>query len=164
MSLTKGTPITHGFLTALSSVTQKRFYKIWQNINARCYLKENKNYKNYGGRGIKCLWKTFEQFRDDMYESYLAHIKEFGLGAKNTTVERKNSNEHYCKKNCRWATMKEQVNNRSNTLFVKIGNKTKTVSEWCDIFGIKLTRKTHSKIYARIKKLGWTTEKIFTKP
>ena len=74
----------------------------------RCNNPKNHKYPRYGGRGIKFLWNSFEEFRDDMHESYLEHVKKFG---KNTSIERIDVNGHYCKGNCRWATAKEQSEN-----------------------------------------------------
>ena len=85
-----------------------RFYRTYHGIKARC---ENPNigktYKWYGGKGIKCDWEKFEDFRDDMYESYLEHVEEFG--EKETTIDRVNSLKNYNKENCVWATYLEQA-------------------------------------------------------
>lgn len=39
-----------------------RFYQIWQDMSKRCYDKKNKQYENYGGRGIEVC----ESWREDI--------------------------------------------------------------------------------------------------
>ena len=71
-------------------------YITWQNMNQRCYNSKHNSYKNYGGRGIQVRWKSFEEFYKDMEEK----PEPKGL----YSIERKDSNGHYCKDNCIWAT------------------------------------------------------------
>lgn len=103
---------------ALLGVYKSRFYNIWRCMNIRVGYSKTRYYKYYGGRGIKCLWKCFEQFRNDMCESYLEHVKQFG--EKETTIDRINVNGDYCKENCRWATQIEQQNNKRQHLTIAI--------------------------------------------
>ena len=89
-----------------------RFYKTWANMKTRCLNKKTKDYKHYGDRGIIVCeeWLDFNNFKEDMYKSYLKHVEEFG--EKQTTIDRIDNNDGYYKNNCKWATRKEQIANQ----------------------------------------------------
>lgn len=89
-----------------------RFYNIWGKIKNRCFNKNNNRYYLYGKRGIIICnkWLKFENFRNDMYDSYLKHCKKFGK--KNTSIDRIDGNKNYTPNNCRWATPIIQRHNR----------------------------------------------------
>jgi len=105
----------------------------WMNTSCWCYFKKTKEvdirlvklkrtwywivqrtsnpnstwYKYWGGRWIKCEWNSFEEFYNDMKDSWEEWL----------SLDRKNNDWNYCKDNCRWATRKEQQwNTRKNIL------------------------------------------------
>src|ERR1700684_4418682 len=84
-------------------------YMIWAWILQRCNNPKSTAYKHYGGRGIKVCkrWHKFENFFADM-----------GVRPEGLSVERKNNDGHYCKKNCVWATTAQQSRNRRSTKLV----------------------------------------------
>lgn len=125
-------------MSLVHTVSESILYNKYYKILGRCYNINEHAYKYYGGRGIKCQWNSFESFRKDMEDSFLEHIKEYG--DKNTSIDRIDVNGDYCKENCRWATWKEQANNKRNNRFVtdSIGN-TKTIAQWADYTGLSST-------------------------
>jgi hypothetical protein len=82
-------------------------YLAWRNMMVRCYRSTSPNYKWYGERGISVCerWHKFENFFMDMGEKPDPKL----------TLERIDVNGNYEPSNCKWATMKEQQNNRRNT-------------------------------------------------
>jgi hypothetical protein len=87
-------------------------YTAWLSMKARCTNPKNKKWDRYGGRGIKVdpLW--IEDF-----EAFFAHMGR--RPSPEHSLDRfPNNDGNYEPGNVRWATSKEQQNNRGN-------NKTK---------------------------------------
>lgn len=105
-----------GLLSKTHGMSKSKFYYVYQTMRNRCENPKVEKYKNYGARGIKCLWKSFEEFKEDMYEGYVRHLEKHG---KDTSIERKNVNGNYCKKNCTWATAHEQMLNTTRNVKTK---------------------------------------------
>lgn len=125
-------------------------YDIWCGIKQRCYYEKHVAYKRYGAKGIKMSedWLNFENFYRDMHEGY-----KDGL-----TVDRKDNGGDYCKDNCRWATYKEQCNNRSSNRIETVRGFTGTVSELIKHFNAE-----DKGVYQRLYR-GWGIEKALFEP
>jgi len=106
-----------------------KIYSIYRWILQRCNNKNYKWYKNYGWRWIKCEWETFEIFYKDMKDWY----KEW------LSIDRINNDWNYCKSNCRWATSKEQWNNRRSNHIIEYNWKKQTLQYWSEELWIKKT-------------------------
>lgn len=90
------------------------FYKSWSGMLRRC-----DHDKSYKGQIFVCnRWRTFETFKQDMYDSYLEHVMVYG--ENNTSLDRINGYKGYCPYNCRWVTLKEQFSHQQRK---KIRNK-----------------------------------------
>jgi hypothetical protein len=78
-------------------------YKIWRAMHDRCYNPTTRTYKTHGARGITVCkrWHAFKNFYADMGD------KPVGK-----SLDRINNDGNYTPANCRWATPKEQAQNR----------------------------------------------------
>lgn len=127
-------------------------------MKKRCNNPNNSRYKTHGSRGIKIEWNNFIEFKNDMYESYLEHVKKFGRG-HNTTIDRINNDGNYSKSNCRWATNKEQVRNSRIAHIIEFNGEKKCIKEWSE-----LTKIHHNTLWNRLFVLkGWSVAEALTK-
>ncbi len=123
-------------------------YSSWQAMKTRCTNPRSDQYPAYGGRGIRVApaWLDFRAFLADM-----------GERPPGTTIDRwPNVDGDYEPGNCRWATMREQENNKRNNVLVTHDGKTRTVAEWARETGIG---------YQTIRKRllgGWTPAESLT--
>lgn len=114
------------------------FYLAYQAAKGRCENVHGQDYADYGGRGIKFKFTSFEHFRDTMFEAY-----QEGL-----SLDRIEVNGDYCPENCRWATALMQANNKRTNVRLNYEGVSRTKSEWARFLGI-----TPSQLNHRIKQM-----------
>lgn len=138
--------------------TRTRFYNIWCMMKRRILNPKCLDYPKYGGRGIQLCseWMDFINFKNDMHESYLKHVAEFG--EKDTTIERKNNDGNYNPSNCCWATKAEQVANYRHNRIINYNGLTLHLAEAARKYGINpmtlVDRLDH----------GWSVEQAIEEP
>lgn len=108
-------------------------YRTWSGMLARCYRPSNKQYKNYGARGIKVC--------DRWRKSAAAFVEDMGpKPTPNHSLDRIDNNGDYCKENCRWATPKEQWLNKRGIRWIECNGEVRHLSEWADKIGLTRER------------------------
>ena len=107
-----------------------RIYQIWQGIKKRCYNPHDVRYERYGRRGIKVC----DEWRDN-FQSFYDWAMENGYD-DSLTIDRIDNDGDYRPENCRWSSSEEQARNRSSNIKITIGNVTKTLVEWCQVFDV----------------------------
>lgn len=125
----------------------KRFtkeWRAWQAMKNRCYNKKLAHYKNYGGRGIEVC--------DEWLNNFEAFYKHVGNSPKGTSLDRIDNNGNYEPGNVRWATKKEQAQNRNTN------NKIKGV---CITEISKSLGGGHALVAKRLKR-GWLIERAIS--
>jgi len=92
-------------------MSRTRQYVSWRNMRLRCNDPKDKDYPNYGARGIRVCqrWdESFPAFWEDMGATY----------RENASIERLDNNGHYTPENCRWRLMTRQSNNKRTSHYI----------------------------------------------
>ena len=82
-------------------------YSSWQHMKKRCLDPSWHNYRRYGGRGITICDRWLGR------QGFVNFLADLGEKPPDTSLDRINNDGNYEPSNCRWATPKEQNNNRS---------------------------------------------------
>lgn len=147
---------TGGKKTAGGLSKVEPFYRKFNRARCRTTDPTNKNFNNYGGRGILFEWSNYLDFKKDMYKSYLKHCDKYGK--LNTTLERIDNNRSYSKKNCKWATFQEQAKNRRTNRYITYNGRTMIIADWARELGVP-----RQSVRYRLAQ-GWSAKNIINTP
>ena len=160
--LRRGRTVSCGcYRRELSAIVNKRCFTIhgmcgtseyttWRTMRRRCESEADRDYGNYGGKGIRVCerWMSFPNFIADMGRK----------PSPQHTIERNDSNGNYEPSNCRWATTTEQARNRSTNLKIEYRGRVQCLTDWCKELSLRYTS-----VQSRLK-AGWSPDRAFTTP
>ena len=133
----------------IHGMTETSTYRSWGGMKQRCYNPNNKKYHNYGGRGITVC--------DEWFKSFKKFFEDMGQCPEGMSIDRIDVSKGYYKENCRWATQKQQQNNRRDNVIITIGEIPMTMSEYCETHGLN-----KDKVQRRLS-IGWSQERAVLK-
>jgi hypothetical protein len=101
-------------------------YRAYHGAKERCNVSSSKDYPRWGGKGIRFLFTSFEQFLSVM-------------GRRPTeqhSLDRwPDKKGDYEPSNCRWATSKQQGRNKNNNVILTVNGEARCISEWAEVMG-----------------------------
>lgn len=130
-----------------------RLYSIWTGMNKRCNNPNCKDYRWYGGKGVKVCdeWKDYLKFR----EWSLEHGYRIGL-----TIDRIDNSKGYEPSNCQWLTQsensKKMQRNHKGKVILSYNGETHKLADWARILHINESTLTYQ------LRRGWSVERALT--
>lgn len=144
----------HSFLKGKNHLNYKHglsdtpIHNVWMDMIRRCYKPYRKDYKRYGGRGIKVCKRWLKSFSN--------FYKDMGDKPKGHTLDRIDNNANYSKENCKWSTIKQQNRNQRQSIYIRYNKKTKHLKEWSEILNIN-----YNTLWARLFRFKWSVSDAF---
>lgn len=117
---------THGHAAGTGTAE----YRSWSAMRTRCRNPNDSAFPDYGGRGIAICerWDSFDLFLADMGPRPSPHH----------SIDRfPDMNGNYEPGNCRWATAKEQANNRRSSRLIAFNGRDLTIAQWAEVLGMR---------------------------
>ena len=138
---------THGL-----SKHHRRLRWVWSAMKTRCQQPANKDFKNYGGRGIfVCAeWEDFATF---------FHWAQSSGYEPGKTIERIDVNGAYCPSNYTWIDNRLQARNRTNTHLFTMNGITQDIRAWSEQSGIP-----YYVLKSRLLNYKWPIERAISEP
>lgn len=138
---------THGL-----SKANTLLHNVWKAMRQRCSNPINKDYSNYGGRGIVVCdaWGDFAEF----------HKWAVSTGyRKGVTIERVDVNGNYEPSNCTWIVNERQALNTRRIRMFEYKGEQFTIRQLADIAGVSLRT-----MKSRLTSYGWSVERAVSEP
>ena len=127
---------------------KQRIRRIWNNMKHRCYNQNDSCYHIYGARGITVCDEWLKSYRP-FYDWAMANGYSDDL-----SIDRIDNNKGYSPDNCRWATIEQQANNKSNNVWINDNGEKITISQFARKYGL-----TKACVWGRYQN-GWTIEEM----
>ncbi len=110
----------------------------WRAMRSRCLCPADKDYRNYGGRGITVCpeWDRFAVF-----------LEQMGERPEGTTIGRIDNDGPYSVENCRWELREDQNRNKRSVINLTFNDLTMTLAEWARHFNV-----SYHLLYSRWRK------------
>jgi hypothetical protein len=122
--------------------TETPTHNSWENMHNRCNPKSIQHINSgtsYVGVTVCDRWKGPEGFRN--------FVEDMGKRPENKTLDRLKNNKGYSPENCRWATKKEQQNNRRGSVKFHFRGKLLSISDIMELTGL-----TYMKVWHDLKR------------
>jgi hypothetical protein len=132
-------------------------YKIWAAMLGRCHNPNNRQFPDYGGRGIAVC----DRWRFGESGSHGFNLFLLDMGSRPTgghTIDRTDNDRGYSPDNCAWRSRTEQARNRRNTLMVHFNGADMPLAAACELTGMP-----YRFVYLRIR-YGMPVERALTQP
>lgn len=115
-------------------------YQSWRAMHQRCECPKNKDYANYGGKGITVVsrWKLFINFLNDMGER----------PSKDYSLDRIDPSKDYSVDNCQWLTKSENSSKGNSQRYSERGPLWHTLI--CKHCGVEFKRRRCDVLRGRI--------------
>jgi hypothetical protein len=145
--------LTHGHTAAIDG---ERFetpeYATWSRIKRRCFNQNDKDYPDYGGRGITIC----DEWRDN-FQAFFDYVGK--RPSRVHSIDRfPDKDGDYRPGNVRWATPSQQARNRRTNRIVHFMGREMALAEACEIAGMK------SHTVAKRMAKGWSAHRALTEP
>jgi hypothetical protein len=98
-------------------------YAAWTAMKRRCNNASSYGFEHYGGRGGSVC--------KEWAESFETFLRDMGRRPSELhSLDRIDPNGNYSKENCRWATHRQQANNKRTNRWITIDGVSRTLADW----------------------------------